>query len=40
MLRGGFGGLKRTIARDQARKGAIDTLGTIQEQLELALKLG
>jgi len=39
MLRGGFGGLKRTIARDQARKGAIDTLGTIQEQLELALKL-
>jgi len=40
MLRGGFGvGAKRKIARDQAHKAAIGTLGTIQEQLERALKL-
>jgi hypothetical protein len=33
-LKGGFGGLKRKIARDQARTAAVDTLGTIQTQLE------
>ena len=36
MLKGGFGGIKRKIARDQARTAAIDTLGTIQTQLEKA----
>ena len=36
MLRGGFGGIKRKIARNQARTAAIDTLGTIQTQLEKA----
>jgi hypothetical protein len=34
MLKGGFGGLKRKIARDQARTATVDTLGTIQTQLE------
>jgi hypothetical protein len=36
MLKGGFGGIKRKIARDQARTAAIDTLGTIQTRLEKA----
>jgi hypothetical protein len=34
LLKGGFGGLKRKIARNQARVAMIDTLGTIQTQLE------
>jgi hypothetical protein len=36
LLKGGFGGLKRKIARAQARTAAIDTLATIQTQLEKA----
>jgi len=36
MLKGGFGGIKRKVARDQARTATIDTLGTIQTQLEKA----
>lgn len=36
MLKGGFGGLKRTVARDQASKAAEDTLGTIKQVLEQA----
>ena len=39
MLKGGFGGIKRKIARDQARQAAIDTLSTIQAQLEKAAGL-
>jgi hypothetical protein len=39
LLRSGFGGLRRSVARDQARKAAVQTLGTIQEQLERALGL-
>ena len=35
-----FGGLKRAIARDQAQKSAVQTLTTIQEQLEKALGCG
>jgi hypothetical protein len=34
MLRGGFGGLKRNMAQSQARKAAVETLGTIKRQLE------
>ena len=34
MLKGGFGGLKRKIARDQVRTATVDTLGTIQKVLE------
>lgn len=36
LLKGGFGGLKRTVARDQATKAAQDTLGTIKQVLERA----
>ena len=37
MLKGGLlGGVTRKIARDQARTAAVDTLGTIQTQLEKA----
>jgi hypothetical protein len=36
LLKGGFGGIKRKIARAQARTAAIDTLATIQTQLEKA----
>src|SRR3954469_23610643 len=36
LLRGGFGGIKRKIARAQARTAAMDTLATIQTQLEKA----
>jgi hypothetical protein len=36
MLKGGLGGVKRTVARDQARKSAEQTLGTIQGVLERA----
>src|SRR5581483_3877971 len=39
MLKGGFGGVKRKIARDQARQATRDTLGTIQTQLEKAAGL-
>ncbi len=39
LLKSGFGGLRRSVARDQARKAAVQTLGTIQEQLERALRL-
>lgn len=34
MLRGGFGGLRRSAAQSQARKAAQETLGTIKRQLE------
>ena len=34
LLRGGFGGLKRSMAQSQARKAAVQTLGTIKRQLE------
>ena len=34
LLKGGFGGVKRKLARDQAKKGAEDTLGTIKKVLE------
>src|SRR3954463_3024872 len=36
LLKGGFGGIKRKIARAQARTAAIDALATIQTQLEKA----
>ena len=36
LLQGGFGGLKRKIARDQAKKSAEQTLGTIKSVLERA----
>jgi hypothetical protein len=36
MLKGGFGGLKRKVARDQAKTATIDTLTTIKTQLERA----
>ena len=36
MLRGGFGGMKRNVARNQARKAAEETLGTIKRTLEAA----
>jgi hypothetical protein len=36
MLKGGLGGVKRTVARDQARKNAEQTLGAIQGVLERA----
>ena len=36
MLKGGIGGLKRTVAKDQASKAAEQTLGTIQSMLEQA----
>jgi hypothetical protein len=36
MLKGGFGGLKRKVARDQARTAAVDTLTTIKTTLERA----
>ena len=34
LLKGGFGGLKRKIARDQAKKSAEQTLGTIKSVLD------
>jgi hypothetical protein len=34
LLKGGFGGLQRTVARDQARKAAVETLGAIKDVLE------
>jgi hypothetical protein len=34
LLKGGFGGLKRKVARDQALKAAKQTLGTIKQVLE------
>jgi hypothetical protein len=34
MLKGGFGGLKRKVARDQAKTATVDTLTTIKTQLE------
>jgi hypothetical protein len=34
LLKGGFGGLKRNVARSQARRAAEDTLGTIKQVLE------
>ncbi len=34
LLKGGFGGMKRKLARDQALKAAQQTLGTIKEVLE------
>lgn len=34
LLKGGFGGLKRSVARSQARKAAEETLGTIKRVLE------
>jgi hypothetical protein len=34
LLKGGFGGVKRKLAREQAKKGAEDTLGTIKKVLE------
>jgi hypothetical protein len=36
LLRGGLGGVKRTVARDQAKKSAEQTLGAIQGVLERA----
>lgn len=39
MLRGGFGGIKRKVARDQAKKATQETLKTIQVQLEQAAGL-
>jgi hypothetical protein len=36
LLKGGFGGLKRGVARSQARKAAEETLGTIKQVLESA----
>jgi len=34
LLEGGFGGLKRSVARSQARKAAEETLGTIKQVME------
>jgi hypothetical protein len=34
LLRGGFGGVKRSVLQSQARKAAEETLGTIKRQLE------
>ncbi len=34
LLKGGFGGLKRKVASDQAKKAAVQTLDTIRTQLE------
>jgi hypothetical protein len=36
MLKGGFGGLKRNVARTQARRAAEETLGSIKQMLEAA----
>ncbi len=36
LLKGGFGGLKRNVARQQAQKAAEQTLGTIKSVLEQA----
>lgn len=36
LLKGGFGGLKRSVARSQARKAAEETLGTMKRMLERA----
>jgi len=36
LLKGGFGGVKRSVARSQARKAAEETLGTIRRMLETA----
>lgn len=36
LLKGGFGGLKKKVARDQAKTATLETLGTIQTQLEKA----
>ena len=36
LLNGGFGGIKRKVARDQAKKSAEQTLGTIKSVLEKA----
>jgi hypothetical protein len=38
LLRGGFGGLKRKVASDQAKKAAVQTLETIKTQLEAAAR--
>ena len=39
LLKGGFGGLKRKLAQDQARKAAVQTLTTIRDVLEKAAGL-
>jgi hypothetical protein len=36
LLKGGFGGLKRNVARSQAQRAAEETLGTIKQMLESA----
>lgn len=36
LLKGGFGGVKRKVARDQAKTATLETLGTIKAQLEKA----
>ena len=36
LLKGGFGGLKRSVARSQARKATEETLGTMKRMLERA----
>jgi hypothetical protein len=36
LLKGGFGGLKRNVARSQAKRAAEETLGTIKRMLESA----
>jgi hypothetical protein len=36
LLKGGLGGVKRTMAKDQAKKAAEQTLGAIQQVLERA----
>jgi hypothetical protein len=36
LLKGGFGGLKRSVARSQARQAAEETLGNIKQMLESA----
>jgi hypothetical protein len=38
LLQGGFGGLKRKVASDQAKKAAVQTLDTIRTQLEAAAR--
>jgi hypothetical protein len=38
LLKGGFGGLKRKVASDQAKKAAVQTLDTIRTQLESAAR--
>jgi hypothetical protein len=38
LLKGGFGGLKRNVARSQARRAAEETIGTIKRMLESAAR--